>query len=461
MAVGYSKYLKIIYALGDLVLLNGSFFFVSLIFANYKLTVDVTFLAQFIYINFFWVLIGMFINITDIDRTMRFEQMMSVLIRYVVLHFTLLVVFIFFFSKTLLPLYNLFWKYSLFAPVFFAWRFLMRWTLRFLRIRGLNFRRVIIVGGGELSEKMNNTLQKHPEMGYRMLGVFVDTNDHRFNGLVKGPIEKAKEFALANNVDEIYCSISEIQTEQVSELVRFSDQNLIRFKIIPDFRGFHNKKVHIDFYESVPVLSVRHEPLESMLNRFLKRTFDILFSLIILMFVFPVVFLFVVIPITMSSRGPVFFRQKRSGFRNQTFDCLKFRTMQVNSEADTLQATQDDLRITPIGKFLRRTSLDELPQFINVLFGNMSVVGPRPHMLKHTEQYSALIDSFMVRHFIKPGITGWAQIHGLRGETKSTMIMEKRVEFDVWYIENWSLMLDFKIIFYTVKNLFAGKLNGS
>jgi len=163
--------------------------------------------------------------------------------------------------------------------------------------------------------------------------------------------------------------------------------------------------------------------------------------------------------IKVNSRGPVFFRQQRSGKGNNVFTCLKFRTMRVNAEADELQATKGDVRITGMGRFLRKTNLDELPQFFNVLLGHMSVVGPRPHMLRHTEQYAALIDQFMVRHLIKPGITGWAQVHGFRGETSDTYKMEKRVEYDVWYIENWSLLLDLKIIVLTLGNMLKGEEN--
>jgi undecaprenyl-phosphate galactose phosphotransferase/putative colanic acid biosynthesis UDP-glucose lipid carrier transferase len=240
----------------------------------------------------------------------------------------------------------------------------------------------------------------------------------------------------------------------------FADRNLIRFRLIPDLRGFLFRKVRVDFFDAVPVLSMRNEPLNIFSNRFAKRAFDILFSSIVLILVFPLA-IFVFAPlIKLSSRGPVFFKQLRSGKDNKSFACWKFRTMKLNTSADTAQATPEDPRITMIGSFLRKTSLDELPQFYNALIGNMSVVGPRPHMLKHTEEYSVVIDKFMVRHFVKPGITGWAQVHGLRGETKEPGLMEKRVEYDVWYIENWSLLLDLKIIVLTMSQILMGKLHG-
>ena len=190
-----------------------------------------------------------------------------------------------------------------------------------------------------------------------------------------------------------------------------------------------------------------------------KRAFDIFISLMVICFVLSWLIPIVAILIKLDSNGPVFFTQLRVGFLGRSFRCLKLRTMIVNEDSDSLQARENDPRITKLGLFLRITSLDELPQFFNVLIGNMTVVGPRPHMITHTKQYSALIDRFMVRHFLKPGITGWAQIKGLRGETKTVDAMLKRVEADVWYLENWSFLLDLKIIFLTMRNSVKGDKN--
>ncbi|MBO4954771.1 MAG: exopolysaccharide biosynthesis polyprenyl glycosylphosphotransferase [Muribaculaceae bacterium] len=203
---------------------------------------------------------------------------------------------------------------------------------------------------------------------------------------------------------------------------------------------------------------MRHQPLSRFRNRLAKRAFDVAVSSMALLF-FPLVLIPVGIAIKMSSPGPIFFRQLRTGYRGRAFKCFKFRTMRVNAQADTAQATKHDPRKTRLGDFLRHSSIDELPQFINVLIGDMSVVGPRPHMLAHTEQYGQLIDKYMVRHYIKPGITGWAQINGFRGQTEELWQMERRVEHDVWYIENWSTWLDIKIMFRTVFNAARGEKN--
>lgn len=460
MAIGYSRYLKLIYALGDLFLLNFSFAAVSFYMAGFALKVDVNFLAQFIYINFFWIVIGLFVNINELDRVLRFEQVVRNIFKTVVIHFLVLVAFNYLMDLYYTGIAHFFKKYLLFFMLMMLWRTLMIMAIKLIRRRGFNYRRVIIVGGGELSQNMNDTLQQHPEMGYKMLGVFADKNDFRFNGMLKGVVADSIKFALENNVDEIYCSVTELENTEVGNLMRFADKNLIRFKVIPDFRGFHNKKVAIDFYGSIPVLSVRQEPLQQITNQFIKRSFDIVFAMLVLITVFPVAFILFSPLILLTSKGGIFFRQMRSGKNNNQFYCYKFRSMYINALSDEQQASIHDSRITSIGKFLRSTSIDELPQFFNVLIGNMSVVGPRPHMLKHTEHYSALIDKFMVRHFIKPGITGWAQVHGLRGDTTDASLMQKRVEYDVWYMENWSMLLDLKIVFLTVKKIVAGRIKG-
>jgi putative colanic acid biosynthesis UDP-glucose lipid carrier transferase len=215
----------------------------------------------------------------------------------------------------------------------------------------------------------------------------------------------------------------------------------------------------MEMMEAIPLLSIRREPLQAAYNRGIKRAFDIAFSLFVLIFIYPSLYIILGLLIKISSPGPILFKQKRTGLYGQEFECFKFRTMKVNPEADTTQAVKDDPRKTRLGDFLRKTNLDEFPQFLNVLCGNMSVVCPRPHMLKHTEEYSALIDKYMVRHLVKPGVTGWAQVTGYRGETKTLEQMEGRVKRDVWYIENWSFFLDLKIVVVTILNMFTGERN--
>jgi putative colanic acid biosynthesis UDP-glucose lipid carrier transferase len=240
--------------------------------------------------------------------------------------------------------------------------------------------------------------------------------------------------------------------------VKITDDNVLPFYYVPQLSKYVSRNFAITRIGSMPVLTLLHNPLKNPFNSAVKRTFDILFSSIVLL-LSPIIFIPVAIGIKLSSPGPIFFKQERTGHLGRSFNCYKFRTMRVNASADTAQATKDDPRKTKFGDFLRRSSIDELPQFFNVWRGDMSVVGPRPHMLKHTELYSSIISSYMVRHVVRPGITGWAQVNGYRGITDELWKMEKRVECDVWYIEHWNFFLDLKIIVRTVFNAIGGESN--
>ncbi|MDR1182320.1 MAG: exopolysaccharide biosynthesis polyprenyl glycosylphosphotransferase, partial [Bacteroidales bacterium] len=233
-------------------------------------------------------------------------------------------------------------------------------------------------------------------------------------------------------------------------------RNVINFHVVPSISYYANTSIVLDSIGNIPVLSLRKVPLSHTHNAAVKRAIDIAVSLIFLIILFPFVYLILGVLIKLSSPGPVFFIQERTGIKGKKFNCYKFRSMKCNGEAHTRQATFGDERKTRIGNFLRRTNLDELPQFINVLKGDMSLVGPRPHMLHHTTQYSQLINKYMVRHFIKPGITGWAQINGFRGETTRLEDMEGRIKKDIWYIENWSVTLDMEIMIRTVFVMIRG-----
>ena len=226
---------------------------------------------------------------------------------------------------------------------------------------------------------------------------------------------------------------------------------------MPDTKNVIFRNFKYEYYNYIPILSLRNIPLDDSLNKLVKRLFDIIFSLLVILFVLSWLTPIIALLIKLESKGPIFFSQSRTGINNKQFFCYKFRSMTVNKESNTIQATKNDKRVTKIGKFIRKTSIDELPQFFNVFFGNMSVVGPRPHMVSHTNKYAKSVDKFMVRHFVKPGITGLAQVSGFRGEIESKTDIINRVKYDIFYIENWSLLLDFKIIFLTINNVFKGE----
>lgn len=344
--------------------------------------------------------------------------------------------------------------------VFSCWRVFVRMLLKFYRRKGYNFKRVVIVGAGKNGMELYRAMRDDISSGFNILGFFDDNlalKDILPSYL--GTTDKVEEFAIAKDIDEIYCTLPGTNDEKILRMLNFAEKQMIRFYIVPEFYRNVKKSMVMEFLESVPLLTIRREPLQAFYNRALKRSFDLVFSSVVLCTIFPILYVLIGFLIKRSSPGPIFFKQKRTGLYGHDFECYKFRTMRVNDQADTMQAVKDDPRKTKIGDFLRRTNLDEFPQFINVFKGDMSVVGPRPHMLKHTEQYSALIDKYMVRHLVKPGVTGWAQVTGYRGETKTLEQMEGRVKRDVWYIENWTFFLDLKIIVVTLVNMFRGDKN--
>jgi Undecaprenyl-phosphate glucose phosphotransferase len=316
---------------------------------------------------------------------------------------------------------------------------------------------LVIVGEGPAAEEIFQYCEDQTVRGYRFRGVF---HDHPLSGPLAprqlGGIEAAKVFAVQNRIDILYCALPGSYREEITELMEFCERNTIRFRVIPSPDSFIPvvKTSDLTFHGAVPVSRLRNEPLDSKGNRLVKRTFDIVFSFLVITLIFSWLFPILAVLIKLSSKGPVFFKQVRLGERKKKFTCYKFRSMQINNEADSKQATRNDPRVTKLGAFLRKSNMDELPQFFNVLLGQMSVVGPRPHPLKLNDQFRDIIDKYMVRHFVRPGITGWAQVNGFRGETRTPELMEKRVDMDIWYLENWSFLLDLKIVVKTVTNMF-------
>jgi len=264
-----------------------------------------------------------------------------------------------------------------------------------------------------------------------------------------------RQYVIENKVDEIYCSLDEISNEQLKSLIDFADEHHKVIKFIPDTNEIFAKNLKIDYYEFFPVLSLRRTLLHEPVVKAFKRSFDIVFSLLVIVLVLSWLVPVLAILIKLESKGPVFFKQGRPGINENEFFCYKFRSMKINKTTER-EASKNDPRVTKIGRFLRKTSIDELPQFLNVLAGDMSVVGPRPHLWSQNKAYGRRIKKYMVRHYVKPGITGLAQVRGFRGEIETDEDMINRVKYDVFYIENWSFLLDLKIIVQTVINIFKG-----
>lgn len=331
--------------------------------------------------------------------------------------------------------------------------------LKSYRKRGINICRIIIVGTGDTARRLFKEMRSNDSFGYQIIGFFGDGHPGDLNGLFMGGIDKIDNFCKQEAIDEIYFASSVTDEYTLEQIVKIANDNMCQFYYIPPISQYiqHNFTI-VPFNDSIPAMTIHPSPLQSWGNRLIKRSFDIVFSGILLI-LSPVILIPVAIAIKLSSPGPIFFRQTRTGYQGKNFTCYKFRSMRVNPDSDKIQATSNDNRTTRLGRFLRHSSIDELPQFWNVFKGDMSVVGPRPHMLAHTEAYRNIIDSYMIRHMIKPGITGWAQVFGYRGATDELWQMKRRVEYDVWYIEHWSFMLDMKIIFKTVINAICGEKN--
>jgi putative colanic acid biosynthesis UDP-glucose lipid carrier transferase len=309
--------------------------------------------------------------------------------------------------------------------------------------------KAIILGAGLLGKKIYAEIAGSSHVDIRVLGFF-DDDPSRNNGRILGTIEEAKAYALAHGVSRIYCTLPLSANDKILDFLNFAEDHIINYYIVPAVGYYTSTPMLLDAVGNMPVFAVRRSPLCYAHNIIIKRLFDVVFSFVFLVTLFPILYLIIAIAIKLNSPGPVLFVQQRTGKKGDTFNCYKFRSMRCNGEAHIKQATAHDCRTTRVGNILRRTNFDELPQFINVLQGSMSVVGPRPHMLLHTDQYSQLVNKYMVRHFVKPGITGWAQVNGFRGETKRVEQMDGRVKRDIWYLENWTLWLDIKIIWKTV-----------
>jgi putative colanic acid biosynthesis UDP-glucose lipid carrier transferase len=313
--------------------------------------------------------------------------------------------------------------------------------------------KAIILGAGTIGKKIHEELKNNIYLGIKVFGFFDDSPNESED--VLGTLEQVKDYAKANNITKIYCTLP-LSDEKVRDILHFSEHNVINFHIVPPIEYYYTINSVVESIGNILVFTTQKTPLDNFHNIVLKRVFDVVVSSIFLIALFPIIYVIVGIAVKLSSRGPVFFMQDRTGKNGTTFKCYKFRSMRCNKEANIKQATVDDSRKTRTGNFLRRTNIDELPQFINVLKGEMSIVGPRPHMLLHTEEYSRLVDKYMSRHFVKPGITGWAQVNGSRGEIKEVSQMEERIRKDIWYLENWSMMLDIEIILKTVFMMIIG-----
>lgn len=458
----FNKVLVFFVLLGDLLILNLLFLGFDGIFSiRFWTDKSSSHFQAMALISLCYLICNMHSGVILHHPVVRPEQIMIRVLRNMVPFILLSLYFMSLFGFSLYRswLFGLFNIMLIFAIIVF--RLTFRYFLKLYRKKGNNVRRVVLLGSHDNMRELYHAMADDPTSGYLVLGYFDDSPSGKYPvecsylGAPKEAVDYLERNS--NKIDQLYCSLPSARSEEIIPIINYCENHLVRFFSVPNVRNYLKRRMHFELLSNTPVLSIRREPLELRENRILKRVFDVVLSSFFLFTIFPIIYLIVGLAIKISSPGPVFFKQKRSGEDGKEFYCYKFRSMKVNAQCDSLQATRDDPRKTKIGEIIRKTSIDELPQFINVLKGDMSIVGPRPHMLKHTKEYSKLINSFMVRHFVKPGITGWAQVTGFRGETKELWQMEGRVMRDIWYIEHWTFVLDLLIIYKTVYNGIRGE----
>lgn len=456
---GLGRYLRLFFSLSDLALFN-LIFGLTLLLTHAAPPDDLKMLWVFVNVSYLAVVVRNR-GVQHKDRAILLDRVVADGLINVGVHALFFLSLSEILSRSQIPLRLYVVYYGIMIVALPLWNVISRRLVKSYRKKGFNYTRTVIIGTNPTSERLREELESDPGFGYRQMGFFDDEckEGFRYQSEYRGKLQDLADFVIENKIDQIYYTLADSSNRKMQSVIKIADDNGVEFFLVPPADPTLGRGFELHSIGAMPVLAGRRNPLKNPFNSTVKRVFDFVASSIFLVTIYPLVYIPVAIAIKLTSPGPVYFKQQRTGYEGRSFNCLKFRTMLVNKEADSCQATPDDKRKTRLGDFLRRTSLDELPQFINVWKGDMSIVGPRPHMLKHTEDYSKLIDQYMVRHIVKPGITGWAQVNGYRGVTDKLWKMERRVEFDVWYIENWTFLLDLKIIVRTCINAFNGESN--
>ncbi|WP_423997237.1 exopolysaccharide biosynthesis polyprenyl glycosylphosphotransferase [Maribacter sp. IgM3_T14_3] len=406
------------------------------------------------YYNISWLFIAFILNYYTTERKeqffTRFHKIIQILFVYFLSYFALFAIR----DESIPSIRYQYLVYTILAICLIWYRVLFFWVRGKFRVIGRNSVKVVVLGRDRNLKKIRKVFD-NPTFGYHYMGYFSDRESKSPTYL--GQINDSFGYILNYDVDIIYCVASNFSEEELKNFVDFADNNLIRFKVILNDMDVFNRAMSVETYNTTPVLNLRNVPLDTEYARIIKRAFDIVFSglviLLILSWLTPILYVL----IKLDSPGDFYFKQLRHGYKRQTFWCYKYRSMTVNKDSDSQMAKKGDMRVTKIGKFIRKTSIDELPQFINVFKGDMSIVGPRPHMVVHTTDYEKSIDKYLVRHFVKPGITGLAQIKGYRGEIIKPSDIKNRTRLDIFYVERWSMELDMHILFYTVYNIIKGE----
>jgi Undecaprenyl-phosphate glucose phosphotransferase len=438
-----SSLFRVIFLIGDIVFLN-----LSVIFAFAIAGAGTAELTDRIYLilfsNLTWLFLIVVANPYTFSKVWDVPGTLKNQLIFICIHLLVVASLVFLYNKNY-SLSLILSIYLFFVPVFYGWKLVVLFVSRWAEIRKREVKNVLLVCEPEVAPEARQHLFNQSDWNYNFLGVLnLDAG--------KVPMEKVQVFCAENEVDEILVC-QKIRTD-LHELIKFGLDRLVPIKLMADTRN--GDPAEVKHFNQTPFVNVAALPLDDRVNQVFKRIFDLIFAMLFIALVMSWLLPLIAVLIRVDSRGPVFFKQKRNGKGNRPFKCLKFRTMVVNTEADTKQATANDARITNVGKFLRKSSIDELPQFFNVLLGDMSMIGPRPHPIKLNEQFAPRIKKLTSRHYVKPGITGLAQAMGYRGETNTLGDMKNRITLDRFYIENWSFALDVKIVYLTIVSLIRG-----
>lgn len=404
---------------------------------------------------------GIYDNIT-LPPFMRF----TAILKNVFIQGVTEIVFIFL-SKELLFTRNFVLFYTLMILLFIPVKtFIVTKYFRIRKDKGIKYNKLLVIGTGELGRNFYNQFSSYPNLDFKVVG-FIDKSKNEIpNELYLGTFELLEKTIREEEIDDVVLALDVSEMQNYAKIIRVCNNSAVRVHILPDYFQYMTKNISLSAFDDFPIITLRSILLDQFHWKFIKRAFDLIFSSLVLIFIGSWSFLIIAIIQKLTSKGPVFYIQDRIGQKNKIFKCFKFRTMTVDNkrELEFNPTLKNEANITVLGKFLRKTNLDELPQFINVLLGNMSVVGPRPHAIQFDKKYSGFVEEIKLRHIVKPGITGWAQIHGLRGdsldEEENKIKTRERIEHDIWYIENWGIGLDIQIIFLTVFQIVKGKAKG-
>lgn len=454
----FERYLQLTLLALDLIVLNIVYFICQILFTK-TLHFNSTdaYVKYLIIANIAWLLLAFFLRTYSNTIIFDFESFTKRTLQ-VFLVWTIIILFYLFFSRELIiSRFFILASTAAFGFGLLINKFIYLGLLKYFKYSNLLVKKVIILGYNETAKKLATHFE-HDGLNTQIIGYIEDEEniEELSHYPVLASVSETLRVAKELEVQEIFSTITPEQNNYIYDLMYQSEKECIRFRIVPNLSLFITREVHIEYYGDLPILSLRKEPLDDAGNRIKKRALDLVVSLFVTIFILSWLIPLIGLLVFFESGRPIFFKQLRTGKNKKSFYCWKFRSMKANKEADLKQATRNDNRITSLGRFLRKTSLDEFPQFLNVLKGEMSLVGPRPHMIKHTTDYSKIVDGYMVRQFIKPGITGWAQINGFRGEITNPEQIRMRVNKDLWYLENWTLWLDIRILFLTVYYIFRG-----